>query len=198
MLSHASERHLAVLAVTILLACTGHAQAGPTATQQLHIAVFAGGTSMVTGLIAGKSIGITTGADFTFLTSHILKPSLELRGTYPIENDHATGERSFLAGPRFEYTFGRVNPYVDIFVGRGKIEYLNGGYASGNILYISSITTIYSPGLGLDYDLSRHLALKADFQYQCWRSPVVASGTIHPDSFIIGAVYRLDFNRDDK
>ena len=195
MLRRASQCHLAVFAITVFLARTGHAQASPTATQRLHVAAFAGGTDVLTGLIAGKNIDITAGADLTFLSSNVLRPSLELRGTYPVKKDHVASERSFLVGPRFGRSFGSLNPYVDIFVGRGRIEYLNGGCASDNILYLSSITTIYSPGLGLDYDLSRRLALKMDFQYQYWKSPVVASGAIHPQSFTAGAIYRLDFNR---
>jgi hypothetical protein len=196
MISHDHRCRLAMLAFTISLGHAGLAQARPAATQQLHIAAFVGGAGTQTGLATNSSADVTAGIDVTFRSSQIINPSFELRGTYPVRKNPVADERNFLAGPRFEYPVGRMRPYADILVGRGRSEYLNGGYVRGNVLYFSSITTVYSPGLGLDYDLSHRIALKADFQYQCWSSPVVVPGTIHPKSFILGGVYRFDFNRD--
>ena len=66
--------------------------------------------------------------------------------------------------------------------------------SSANSLYISTNTFIYSPGVGLDYNLTHNLALKADVQFQHWDTPAVASGVIHPIAITFGALYNFDFN----
>jgi opacity protein-like surface antigen len=123
-----------------------------------------------------------------------VRPSFEIRGTYPIDNGTISSQKNFLLGPKVEHPFGRLHPYVDFLIGRGQINYEQGGFVVGDILYISSNTTVYSPGAGVDYNFTHSIDLKADFQYQHWDTPVVPSGVIHPVALTLGAVYRFDFN----
>jgi hypothetical protein len=185
---------LAIGIAIISLGGIGHAQVGSTATQQLELSAFAGGTGTFTGLEGGKNLDITAGADLTFLGFRMLRPSFEVRGSYPIDKGTISSQKSFLLGPKVEHRFGRLHPYVDFLIGRGEIDYGFGGFAVGNVLYISSTSTVYSPGGGLDYNFIHQIDLKADVQYEHWDAPVVASGVIHPVAVTLGAVYRFDFN----
>jgi hypothetical protein len=45
---------------------------------------------------------------------------------------------------------GRPHPYLEFFVGRGKIAYNPPGFVFGNTMSISSATVVYAPGIGLD------------------------------------------------
>jgi hypothetical protein len=170
------------------------AQSTPAATQQLQLSAFIAGTGTLTDLSGGKNLGITAGADITVQHFRLFRPAFEIRGTYPVYGGTISSQKSFLLGPKVEYPMGRFHPYADFLIGRGGIDYLRGGYVFGNLKYISSNTLVYSPGVGLDYNLTHNLAVKADFQYQHWDTPAVASGSIHPKAFTFGGVYVFDFN----
>jgi opacity protein-like surface antigen len=185
---------LAILIAVTFVAAAGRAQGVPTATQQLQLSAFGAATGIFTNLEGGKNLGITAGADLTFLPLRLVRPSFEIRGTYPIDDGTISSQKSFLVGPKVEHPFGRLHPYVDFLIGRGEIDYGQGGFVVGNILYISSNSTVYSPGGGVDYNFTRRIDLKADIQYQHWDTPVVTSGSIHPVALSLGAVYRFDFN----
>jgi hypothetical protein len=185
----------AVFALAQVTLQVAAAQSVPTATQQLQLSAFAAGTGTFTNLEGGKNLAITAGADLTFLGFRLFKPAVEVRGTYPIDSGQISNQKSVLVGPRVEYPIGRMHPYVDFLVGRGQIDYLNGGFPVGCCLdYIQSNSFVYSPGVGIDYDLTHHLAIKADVQFQHWDAPVVPSGSINPTALSLGAVYTFDFN----
>ena len=189
---------LAQLAIIILaiisLGGIGHAQVAPTASQQLQLSAFAGATGTFTDLLGGKNLDITAGADLTFVGFRLLRPSIEVRGSYPIDKGTISSQKAFLGGAKVEHPFGRFHPYADFLIGRGEIDYGMGGYLVGNVRYISTTSTIYSPGGGLDYNLTNQFDVKADVQYQHWDTPVVSSGVIHPVATTLGVVYRFDFN----
>jgi hypothetical protein len=186
---------LAMFLVALSSACSSMAQSIPAASQALQLSVFAGGTGVFTGLSGGKNLDITAGADLTFLRFRHFLPVAEIRGSYPIDGGHISSQKNFLVGPKVEYPMGRLHPYADVLFGRGAINYLSGGYIVGNLEYLSSNSFVYSPGVGLDYNLTPALALKADFQYQHWNTPpLIASGTIYPKVITLGAVYVFDFN----
>jgi hypothetical protein len=185
---------LALLIAATFVATIGRAQGVPTATQQLQLSAFGGATGIFTDLEGGKNLGITAGVDLTYLPLRLVRPSFEIRGTYPIDNGTISSQKNFLLGPKVEHPFGRLHPYVDFLIGRGQINYEQGGFVVGDILYISSNTTVYSPGAGVDYNFTHSIDLKADFQYQHWDTPVVPSWVIHPVALTLGAVYRFDFN----
>jgi opacity protein-like surface antigen len=185
---------LALLLPLAFLPSTSNAQATSTASQPLQLSAFVAGTGTFTDLEGGKNGSFTAGVDLTFLNVPHVRPSLEIRGSYPIDQGHISSQKNFLIGPKVERQFGNFHPYADFLIGRGGIDYLNGGFIYGNTLFISSTSTVYSAGGGLDYDLTHHWALKADYQYQHWDAPVVPSGVIHPSVVTFGALYRFDFN----
>ena len=64
--------------------------------------------------------------------------------------------------------------------------------------YISTTSTVYSPGGGADLDLSHHWALRGDVQYQFWSNYPPLPGVLTPLVLTGGVVYRFDFNRGYK
>lgn len=210
-------RQLRIAVLTLLpalltpLTKTARAQAtaSATATQALGLSAFGGGTGTYTNVLGGRNLGITAGADLGFLTFHRYRPVLELRGVYPIHKGQIDAQKEVLGGLKVERRFGRIHPYVDFLVGRGQIDYQRGGLQVGFINFIKSTSLVYSPGVGLDFDVTPQWAIKADFQYQRWSVPfaivdgspaasrlagAATTGTIHPKVMTLGAVYRFDFN----
>lgn len=185
---------LALFPAICAIAHTVYAQAVPAGTQQLQLSAFGAATGTFTDLEGGKNLAITAGADLTFLAFRTFRPAFELRGTYPIDKGHISSQKNFLLGPKVEYPIGRFHPYVDFFFGRGEINYHDPGFVFGNTRYLSTNTFIYSPGVGLDYNLTHNVAIKIDAQFQHWDTPVVVSGVIHPTALTLGVVYNFDFN----
>ena len=193
-----SRLNLILSSAILLLAHTANAQAVPTATEKYQLSAFGGGSGVFTGLLNGHNLSITAGIDFAFLSLHGFHPAAEVRGTYPVHSGTIDGQKSVLGGLRVDRQFGFARPYVDFLVGRGEIDYQNGGFLIPPLTYLSTSTLVYSPGVGMDLDISHHWAFKADYQYQSWSTPVVSSGTIHPSVVTLGAVYRFDFNHSYK
>jgi len=185
---------LALFTAVSALTHAASAQAAPAGTQKLQLSAFAAATGTFTGLEGGKNLAITAGADITFLGFRQFRPSFEARGTFPIDKGQISSQKNFLLGPKVEYPLGKFHPYVDFLFGRGQIDYHAPGFILGNTLYIDSNTFIYSPGVGVDYNLTHNLALNADAQFQHWNTPVVSSGAIHPTALTLGVVYNFDLN----
>jgi len=186
---------LALFTAVSALTHTALPQAAPAGSQKLQLSAFVAATGTFTGLEGGKNLGITAGADLTFLHFSRFLPSFEARGTYPLDKGHISSQKNFLLGPKVEYPLGKFHPYADFLIGRGQIDYHAPGFIFGNTIYINSNTMVYSPGVGLDYNLTHNLAIKGDVQFQHWDTPVTASGTIHPTALTLGVVYNFDFNR---
>jgi opacity protein-like surface antigen len=186
---------LALFTAVSALTHIASAQAAPAGTQKLQLSAFVAATGTFTNLAGGKNLGITAGADLTFLGFRRFRPAFEARGTYPIDEGHVSSQKNFLLGPKVEYPIGRLHPYADFLIGRGQIDYHSPGFVYGDTLFISSNTAVYSLGGGLDLDLTHHFAVKTDVQFQHWSTPATASGTIYPTALTLGVVYNFDFNR---
>jgi opacity protein-like surface antigen len=186
---------LALFTAVSALTQTASAQAAPAGTQKLQLSAFAAATGTFTDLEGGKNLAITAGADLTYLGFRRFRPAFEIRGTYPIDEGHISSQKNFLLGPKVEYPIGKLHPYADFLFGRGQIDYHAPGFVFGDTLFISSNSFVYSPGVGLDYNLTHNLAIKGDVQFQHWDTPATASGTIHPTALTLGVVYNFDFNR---
>ena len=185
---------VAALAVGILGgAQAARGQAMPTASQGSNLSVFAGATGTYTGVDQGRNLGISAGADYTIGGFFGFHPAVEVRGTYPI-HDGADDEKSILAGVRLERPIRRFHPYGDFLIGRGEITY-NGLFVVGFQEYIRTDSTVYSPGAGFEYDLTRHFAFRADAQDQHWDTPVTNSGSAWAKQGTLAVTYRFDFNR---
>ena len=184
---------LAAVALVSLAGEQARAQSSATAVQPLAISAFGMGTGTWTNVLGGRNLGITAGADLAFLTYRRLRPVVEVRGTYPIYEGQVDRQKSFLGGLRVERQIGLLRPYANFLIGRGEIDFKN-GLLRDNLLYIKTVTTVYSPGVGLEYDVLPQWAAKIDLQYQYWDTPAVVSGSINPTVLSAGVTYRFDFN----
>ncbi len=184
---------LATMYFALVLRPPLHAQAYPTATRQISLSTFGAVTNTYTGLAGGKNLGITAGGDIGFQPYHLFYPSLEVRGTYPVKDGTIDAQRNILFGLRVGWHYKRLRPYADFLYGRVRINYLSGGYPNpdGTLLFISSVSGVFSLGGGFDYTVADHLALKIDGQFQQPKVPVASGGTIHSTPLTIGVVYRF-------
>ncbi len=183
---------LAAAALVFLCGARAQAQAVAAARQAFQLSAFGGLSGVATGLYGGGNLSITAGANLAFPGYFVFRPSVTVRGTYPMASGNVIGERNLLGGLQVERRYGRFHPYGDILVGRGQIDYY-GTYQqiSG---YIQNSSTVISPGGGVDIDLTSHLAVKGDVQYQRYASPASSSGHLFATSSTLGVVYRFDFN----
>ncbi|WP_213806914.1 hypothetical protein [Granulicella sp. dw_53] len=186
---------LGFIVLVSTIAVYGHAQATPTASQGYQLSVFGGGTGNFTGLLGGKNLDVTAGADLGFRSFFRLNPSIEVRGTFPIKKGHIASEKNVVAGLKVQKDFGRLHPYVDFLVGRGAVDYSR-PYpdATGSIFYIRTTGLVYSPGIGADLDITNHFSLKADFQIQRYSTPILGIGHLNSKATTGAIVYRFDFN----
>jgi len=190
---------LNLAAATAVVAANAHAQISqPTASKLLDISAFGGINGTYTGLSGGRNLGITAGADIGIRSYHGFRPFLEGRGTYPIDGGHIDAQRSALGGIRVQR---RVLPglrvYGDFLLGRGQIDYQNGGYPSpgGEFLILRSTGNVFSPGAGAEYRLTEHLSGLVDVQFQRWDTPATPSGSLWAKPIMFGARYHFNFNR---
>ena len=186
-------RALTLLCFVLVPCSLLHAQAMPTASRLFTVSVFGGATGTYTGLAGGKNLGITAGGDIGLKPFYRFYPSVEVRGTYPIDGGQVDSQENFLVGGKVERIYNSFHPYVDFFWGRGKIDYLHGGYPnpSGTLLYLDSVSNVFAAGGGLDITITDHFALKFDGQFQRYGTPVTTSGALYAKPITIGVVYRF-------
>ena len=196
---HSMSRIMVATAAVLVLSggSLTRAQSAATAVQPLALSAFGMGTGTWTNVAGGRNLGITAGGDLAFLTYRKLRPVAEIRGNYPFYEGQVDRQKSVTAGLRVERQIGPLRPYVNFLIGRGEADYKN-GFLNGNLLYLKTVSTVYSPGFGVEYDVTPHWSAKVDFQYQSWNTPAVPSGTINPKALSAGAVYRFDFNHHYK
>jgi opacity protein-like surface antigen len=189
-------RSSSLLTLSLAACSIAAAQATPTAIQRITIYGFGAATGTYTGLDGGKNLGITAGADIGFRPFHSYYPYLEVRGTYPVDDGHVDAQKTILYGLKVARFYGHFHPYVNLLFGRDKIDYQDGGYpnAAGTLLFINSVSNVFSVGGGLDLDITDQIALKLDGQFQRIGVPVNASGDIYSKPLSVGIAYRFDFN----
>jgi len=160
----------------------------------LQISAFGGATGVYTGIGLAKNLSITAGVDATFRPLFGLFPSVEVRGTYPVDKGQIDAQKNVLGGLALGPHIGRIQPYGDVLVGRGEIDFVTPyPNPTDTELYVQTASTVISPGAGVNYFFSDHFALKGDFQFQHYESPVTASGSVYSKAFTIGLTYRLPF-----
>jgi opacity protein-like surface antigen len=193
---------LALLLAPFFLSSVAAAQsAKPTADQDIQLSAFGAASADYTGLSGGRNLSVTAGIDLALAPWHGMRPTLELRGTYPMDKGEIVAQKDGLGGLRLDFLLGRrVHPYGDFLFGRGEMNYeetcstSNGpgnGYRFNNTCYSVTTTYVYSPGAGFDYDLTNHIAIKVDGQYQQWGAVPTASGKLYSTLGSIGLVYRF-------
>ncbi|HLI77057.1 MAG TPA: hypothetical protein VKV02_08930 [Acidobacteriaceae bacterium] len=174
-------------------------QSLPTASRGLVPSAFGGITGAYTGIYGSRNLGVTAGLDLGFRPFFGLLPSVEVRGTYPVDNGSVVGEEHAEGGLRVQKRFGPFRPYVDFLFGRGELNYQNGGLAvpMQAFRYVQTTSNVLSPGLGVEADISPKLAILFDGQAQIWSVPFDPSGQTSNSGHIvafpgtIGVVYRF-------
>lgn len=188
---------LAVLLATTFWACATRAQdAHPTASRQLQLSAFGGVSGVFTGLEGGKNFSITAGGDLGLPPWRGVRPTLEVRGTYPADHGLIDSQKSVLGGLRVDFLLNhRLRPYGDILYGRGQMNYGLTGYYFNHYIYALTTTYIGAGGVGFNYDLSQHLALKVDAQVERWGAAPTNEGRIYTTVGTAGIVYNFTFDR---
>ena len=171
----------------------------PTASRALQLSAFAAASGDYTGLVGGKNLSITVGGDLGLRPFRGVLPTIELRGTYPLDRGSIDAEKCVLGGLKVEFLLHhRIRPYGDFLFGRGQIDYQPGGgldgYPFGGQVYVITTTYVDSPGAGFDYLLNEHFAIKVDGQYQRWGSAPTPSGTMYSKVGSAGLVYYFTFD----
>jgi hypothetical protein len=183
-----------------VLACrAGSSQVAPAAVGPLGLSVFGGATGTYTHFNGGKNLGATLGGDLELPRVWVLRPSAEVRGTYPFKQGHWVGEKNILGGVR-ENVYLRalqpfhITPFGDLLFGWGRLSYPYGGRLSldGTYRYFHTTSFVFSPGAGGELRLSSRWALRGDVQFQHYSIPVTTSGRIWSTPFTGSVVYRFD------
>jgi hypothetical protein len=188
---------LALLLANLCWARTAKAQdTYPTATRELQLSAFGAASGVYTGLAGGKNFSITAGGDLGLRPWRGVRPTIEVRGTFPIDHGLIDSQKDILAGLKVEFLLShRFRPYGDFLFGRGEMQYGNYGYAFGDYVYAQTTTYIDSPGAGFDYRLSEHFAIKVDGQFQRWGAAPTPSGVLYSKVGSAGVVYYFTFDR---
>ena len=171
----------------------------PAAVQPGALYAFGGLTGAYTGLSGGKNLDFTAGADLRVYDFRRYLVSGEIRGSIAIDGGTIARQKDIVAGVKVDRLYkGWIDPYVDFLIGRGKINYESGGYLSPDqtLIYISSPTTVLSPGVGVDIPIRVHYSAKLDAQFEHWDTPVTTSGRIYTKALTAAVVYRFNFNRN--
>lgn len=90
--------------------------------------------------------------------------------------------QTYLAGPRFHFNVGRLQPYAKGLVGVGEFNFPY-NYAHGSYLVVA-------PGAGVDYRFSRRIDIRlVDVEYQYW--PQFTYGAMTSVGVTVGVRYRV-------
>jgi opacity protein-like surface antigen len=106
----------------------------------------------------------------------------------PFRGHQGETESSYLIGPRYRFRYlGRFQPHAQGLIGAGNIHY---PFNIGNANYFD-----IAPGGGVNYRLSGHWLLRAEYEYQFWlNSPGYSNQPDHqlrPNGINAGVAYRL-------
>jgi hypothetical protein len=140
----------------------------------------------------GNNLSVIAGADIGFYSLGHYEFAGEVRGSLPVDQGKIVGQRALQGGLRVSYESSHtLRPYVDALFGRGQMDYQQGGYPVGNLLYKQTAGNVYGGGGGVEWDLMRQISLKADAQVNQWSTPVTERGYVRSVQFSVGAAYRF-------
>jgi hypothetical protein len=167
------------------------AQASATAVRTIGLSAFAGVQGVNPEFGGSPRIyGFLIGGDVTHYFS-LASPSFEVR--FDRSSGSTVTQRSLLVGFKGERALGpqqRFHPYLVGLIGAGAIEFVD----PDNPAYTQDRSLVLNFGAGLDFDLTRHFAVKGDFHVQHWNlgpgSPV-----FFPELVSVALVYRPLFGR---
>lgn len=139
---------------------------------------------------AKKNAGGTVGAEANIGGMSHLRPSVQFRAVG--SGGRLSDQYAYSIGPRAEFPFGHFRPYADFLFGYGIIKYERPQIVNGKP-YTSDNSLVYTYGGGLDYELSRHWAIRADLQRQRWKVGD-NNPAFHPVQMSLGVRYRFHFH----
>jgi hypothetical protein len=165
------------------------------AVRVLQLSAFGAASGVYTGLDGGKNFSITAGADLGLPPWRGIRPTIEVRGTYPLDHGLVDSQKSVLGGLRVDFLLHhRLRPYGDFLFGRGQINY-GYGYDYNGSTYSLTTTYVDAAGGGFDYQFTDHLAFKVDAQFERWGAAPTPSGTIYSKVGSAGLAYYFTFDR---
>jgi hypothetical protein len=165
------------------------AQAIPDADKAVDLSAFLGYEYAHPAYGPGNNHGEGFGLNFTRYFPFPVAFSLE--GRVNLTNGTDIRERTYLGGLQAKARiFHRYHPYVDFLLGGGNIHFNT--TATG---IINDTSTVYNYGAGIDIDLIRNFAFRADIQRQNWALADAAG--FSPKILLIGLHYTIPF-RDYK
>ncbi|WP_212733159.1 outer membrane protein [Terriglobus roseus] len=186
------EFALAAAAIAgLLLPVASRAQATETATERMHLNVFAVGSydRPDFGLYVGAGgFAVGGGVGFTVPHLHRIEPSIDLRYNYG--TNQAMTQTAFSGGLRVAYNVARFHPYGDLLVGAGNIHFVQTNPAYPDYTHDNSL--VYTYGGGVDVDVTRSVALRFDLQEQHWRFSEI-SPSFYPKQASAGIRYQFHF-----
>jgi opacity protein-like surface antigen len=169
----------ALLAICCLVTSAG-AQSGPTAARIGDLQV--GG-----GFVFAKSdynftpIKLVGGAAYTtFDRRNFWGGEFDFRQNQSTSNS-TVYERTYEIGPRIFLRRGPFIPYAKALYGRGVYNFTNN---IANVAY-----NMYTFGGGADYQLTRSLNIRGDYEYQTWVGFPIQD--LHPSIITIGVAYHF-------
>jgi hypothetical protein len=96
-------------------------------------------------------------------------------------SDSTIYERTYEIGPRVFVHRGPFIPYAKVMYGRGVYNFRN---SVANVAY-----NMYTFGGGADYQLTRSLNLRGDYEYQTWMGFPIQN--LHPSVITVGVAYHF-------
>jgi opacity protein-like surface antigen len=121
---------------------------------------------------------------------------IELEGR-TIQFDEQDNTRQDIASGGFRYVLhrgSRFRPYAKALAGLGSADFYGGTYKYHPDRHHDTFSTVTAGG-GLDYAVSPHFILRADYEYQFWfdygRGALGGKGTVNPTGVSLGAGWRF-------
>jgi len=172
-------------------------QAAPTMSRPVELSAFGGVSGVETGLSGGRNLSVTAGLDLGLRKAWDLRPSLEYRARYAMDQGTVDGIKNQMGGLKVAWQIAGLKPYADVLYGRGEITYLNGGYQVPGkfVYYTASSSNVFAGGGGVDFGLGYGLAVKVDAQMEVYQSKVALGGHFDAAVGTVGLVYVFDLGR---
>ena len=179
---------LIVLVASLAPRCA-QAQAQSTAVKRLGLSVFGAVTALDPKYgITTRELGYTAGGDLTY---HLRLLDISFEARYTSATGFSADESTYGGGFKFERAFGRFHPYLDLLAESGKVKF-DHPEIYGDPSYTHDNSFVYDLGAGVDYDLTRSFALKAEVQGQRWQIGAERPA-FNPYNGSVGVVYRIPF-----
>ncbi|MCL2659861.1 MAG: porin family protein [Acidobacteriaceae bacterium] len=163
-----------------------------TARKEAEVSVYAGYTRFWPNIGPADNNGATFGLDYSqFFRNWFLTPVIELRGRFAQGAD--VDMSSWGGGVRLEHAFGKFRPFVDYQFGKGTLDFNFVNLNRQGKPETSNDSFIFSPGVGLDYDITRQFAARVEYRAEYWGFG--ANQSLRPKALTFGTVYRFHFGR---